>query len=336
MRRPSQRHFAPENLDPRLRAGLVGHWIGGGSGLTWFDRSGYGDHGALTNGPTWGLSRDGNRSALNLDGVNDYALMSKTTTGYAGTQSHAFAALIRWDDPQPAGAPNDNYRWVINNRSSSLVIGSSAVPKVRFFYNGTVSVVTGTTTITAGWHHIAASYDASTGVVSLYLDGRLDSTHTIVTWSATSGQRNIGSLNGTYALKAGIDDVRIYARTLSAADVALLAQPAFLPVVPRRWFVGPSGTITTAATAAYSTWVAPSATAQTRYTVAATAASSTWTAPNATAQTRYTVSAFAALSTWVAPSATAQLARRRSIAIAGSRASYSIAGSRASYHIEGS
>lgn len=101
------------------------------------------------------------------------------------------------------------------------------------------------------------------------------------------------------------------------------------------WTFG-SPTITTDATAASASWVAPAATAQTRYTAAAVAAFGSWVAPSASAQTRYTLAATAASASWVAPSATAQLNRRRTIAIAGSRTSYHLSGSRASYHIEGS
>jgi len=89
------------------------------------------------------------------------------------------------------------------------------------------------------------------------------------------------------------------------------------------WTFG-APSITTEATAAYSTWVAPAATARLRLTTQATASSSTWTAPSATAQTRYTVSASAASSSWVAPSAAAQMARRRAISVLCSVSGYSI------------
>jgi hypothetical protein len=85
-----------------------------------------------------------------------------------------------------------------------------------------------------------------------------------------------------------------------------------------------ASTLTTQATAAYSTWVAPAATARLRFTTQATPASSTWTAPAATAQTRYTISASAASSSWVAPSASAQMARRRAISVLCSVSGYSI------------
>lgn len=169
-------------------------------------------------------------------------------------------------------------------------------------------------------------------MTGLTADGTLPAT------LGSGGTGYLGAQMGTNARDGILDDVRIYNRALSAAEIALLAQPSFLPVVPRRWFLGPvpSSVITTDATAASATWVAPAATARLRLTTQAIAAVSTWFAPAATARTRYTVPASAALSTWVAPSASAQLHRRRSIPISGSRSSYSIAGSRASYHIEGS
>ena len=45
----------------------------GGSGTTWYDVSGYGNHGTLTNGPTFNSSNGGN---IVFDGTNDYVKVS--------------------------------------------------------------------------------------------------------------------------------------------------------------------------------------------------------------------------------------------------------------------
>ena len=336
MRSPSQRHFAPENLDPRLRAGLVGHWIGGGSGLTWLDRSGYGRHAVLSGGPLWTLGEGGKRSAIQFDGVDDIA----TVSGDASL-SPAQMTISVWARNLTAPVLFDGLivKATTGSWNDGWGLWYAGPTGLRFYLNSYNTPAQASATIDPlVWNHIVGTWDGS--AVRLFVNGVEGTPGTFGgAPTGTTAPLGIGGWSSSaYNIHGILDDVRIYNRALSVAEIGLLAQPSFLPVVPRRWFVGyvPDTTITTDATAASATWVAPAATARLRLTTQAIAAVSTWFAPSATARTRYTVPASAALSTWVAPSASAQLNRRRSISITGSRSSYSITGSRASYHIEGS
>jgi hypothetical protein len=55
-----------------------------GSGTTWFDKSGRGNNGTLTNGPTFS---SGNGGSIVFDGTNDYALFSYMQPVYDSTVS---------------------------------------------------------------------------------------------------------------------------------------------------------------------------------------------------------------------------------------------------------
>lgn len=81
-------------------------------------------------------------------------------------------------------------------------------------------------------HHVAATADYSTGLLSVYLDGNLVASNTITAWGTgvTASDQpfimRIGSNHNSSEQFLGvIDDVRIFNTSLSAADVAVLAVP---------------------------------------------------------------------------------------------------------------
>jgi len=89
----------------------------------------------------------------------------------------------------------------------------------------------GTDTIRTGaWYHVAASYDRSNfaNLPALYVNGIRRSPTTITSPSATppryTGTGYIGNTSGlTRAWKGGLDDLRIYNRSLTDAEIAALA-----------------------------------------------------------------------------------------------------------------
>lgn len=206
--------------------GLVGHWkLDDRAGTRATDSSGRGNHGTLTGfnftGATsnWISGRLG--GGLNFDGTNDY-ISTPSMTSYASTNSHTYSAWVRVDGA--FGTSAFGYGWVINGSvagaGSSLILNSN---KVGFFYNGGSAVYGGNAIVSSGvWHHIVTSYDSTTGRVTLYLDGVLDTTSSVLTaWSAGTGYR-IGSYNGSNFFNGPIDDVRIYNTALTAQQVKTL------------------------------------------------------------------------------------------------------------------
>jgi hypothetical protein len=75
------------------------------------------------------------------------------------------------------------------------------------------------------WCHLAGVYDGSS--VSIYVNGALAATHaSAVKPIDGSSPLEIGISHGGHSFNGSLDDVRIYARALSAAEVKALAAGA--------------------------------------------------------------------------------------------------------------
>jgi hypothetical protein len=61
------------------------------SGTTWFDLSGNGNHGTLTNGPTFNSD---NQGSIVFDGVNDYAITSTTVEAATNSNLQTFSGWL--------------------------------------------------------------------------------------------------------------------------------------------------------------------------------------------------------------------------------------------------
>lgn len=227
-RHASQRAFDYAQTDQRVRAGLVGHWLGDGAGLELRDRSGYLQTGTLVNSPQWGLGESGRRAALRFNG-NDTRVTFTPTHLPSGGESRTVCAWVNTSDASL-------YGYVLSYGSGGWMsdfafgmFGSFVV-----FTNNGQAVFGYQFAITDGrWHHIAVTYDGS--LIRLYVDGMFD----------TSGSNAINTplvsgAIGTYFLHAGspdytwdgwVDDIRVYDRALSGNELALLAAPSFLSVI---------------------------------------------------------------------------------------------------------
>lgn len=237
---PSQRSFSTEQLDQRLRAGLVGHWIGGGSGLTWMDRSGYGNHGTLTNGPVWTLGPRGTQAGMSFDGSDDFVgvgsgvVLSGQCTAAAWVCFRSLSSTGVIFSNTTAGGSGLEFQFEAGRTSGKLsVVWDNAV----IGYN--------TTTLSISqWYHVAIVRSGSAGswTATFYLNGSKDGSASTASNPIASGVAysigRPGAFNAQY-LNAITADVRAYNRALSAAEVALLASPSFSPVIqPPRFSVG--------------------------------------------------------------------------------------------------
>ena len=97
---------------------------------------------------------------------------------------------------------------------------------MAFISTTSVSVVAcDNAAVTTGtWYHVAGVWNSTSATLSIYINGLLvSSAVTAVTPDSSSGYPlTIGNILGTYFLNGTIDDVRIYNRPLSAADVMTL------------------------------------------------------------------------------------------------------------------
>jgi Tfp pilus assembly protein PilV len=218
-----------------VTSGLVGAWrFDEATGTTAYDWSGNGYNATVlndltrTSGKVGGALLSGGNTAQVIPG-NSAAL------NYTG----GGLTLSAWIKPDPA----DNGGYLISkpwNGSGqynySLSTSNGASPTLTFLISGaTAYSITTVQTISSGvWHHVAATVDAAKNVV-LYIDGAVSRSgvHAISSWVPSSGDAGISAVffcifpygnnscagATTYDFNGAMDDVRIYNRALSLAEI---------------------------------------------------------------------------------------------------------------------
>jgi hypothetical protein len=203
--------------------GLVGSWhFNEGSGTIAYDSSGNNNNGNLVNDPTWVDGKFG--KALSFDGVNDYVEVPYSAS--LNPSEFSISVWARVDGGQ------GTWRSVITSRDSGpfrgYMIYAGADNKWQFWIGVSTSWLSlyGPDVILGQWIHIVATY--SGGIMRLYVNGSL--------YNTTSGTL---ALNTIRPLRIGagqtegapafffnglIDEVRIYNRALSDAEIQALYQ----------------------------------------------------------------------------------------------------------------
>jgi hypothetical protein len=159
-------------------------------------------------------------NALNTDGSNDYVIIPKPTlnsftieywvkttqTSLTGSQWYQGSGIV---DAEVGGATSDFGTVLLNNK---LAFGVGQ-PDVTI--QSTTSINTGV------WTHIAATWDGTTGIMKLYINGVLESTGNGATGvrSAPPSIR-IGSIQtGINYFNGSIDELRIWNVVRSSTDI---------------------------------------------------------------------------------------------------------------------
>ena len=185
-----------------------------GTGTTWYDMSGNGNDGTLTNGPTFDAANDG---SIDFDGTDDKVGLGDqkydlaTCTISAWVKLDAFSGGDGSDSRIVCNGSNDTNYWSLTTTGGAGLI---------CFANSTSSHATASSDFNLSlsrWYYVLGIRGPSTE--QLYVDGVLQSALNTISWSTTAGtwigQRgdNARQLNGKVA------DVRIYDRNLTAAEV---------------------------------------------------------------------------------------------------------------------
>ena len=217
------------------------------SGTTTADASGNNLTGTLLNGPQWVPGKLG-QYALNFDGSNDRVDLGNP----ALLQFTGALTVAAWVWPVSL---SDNGRIITKgggsgNRGWSLNVENSGVWAFQIASSSTAlaSLQVGSVPLNT-WTHVAGVYDPSgTPSMKLYTNGVLAAT---LTTGVPAAQYNSGMnvsigarADGTTRWNGRIDEVRLYARALSAAEVATLPEPPvvrpmFLPPHIRKQQVDP-------------------------------------------------------------------------------------------------
>ena len=240
-----------------LRQGLVGCWVPslGASGLSLIDRSGRNNHGTLTNmGGQGNWRASGSGVAINFDGTNDYvSLGSGSTYRFTSGQTFTAAAWI-----YPAVSKNQSILSFTTNGWDWYVASGNYV---EFAKAGVAN--TGSSAATNGvtlnkWTHVAVKNIVGS-TVEFFINGSSVRTaafaqtynYSLEMWIGATQDVTVGGLPDLLAWNGQLDDIRIYNRALTLAEIRLLASrrgiglsplPDRAAGLPRRFSVNVGGT----------------------------------------------------------------------------------------------
>ena len=212
-----------------LQRGLVGCWTFDGSYTKAPDCSGNNNVGTLTGGPTKTAGKIG--QALDFDGVDD-SVEIPPASSINNLAALTWSGWLKIDDlsNSPTFADKGSFGgWTLSFSTNLL----------RFFksFVGDLDILSVDTFSTGSWIHIAVTYSGGTSAssVKMYRDGIQIAT------SGSDGSGAPGSdTTNSFALGCGwnegclaglffsglIDDVRLYNRALSDAEIAAIFKAA--------------------------------------------------------------------------------------------------------------
>lgn len=261
----------PANWDSALNAGLA-QWLLAVPGTMGFGSTGWrsllhrGQNGTLNSFATpataasgWStpFGRRGGVGAIKFDSSNDY--VSYSTAGVSG-YPFTLAAWSRIQSTSGSSAPivclgastANRGLYQITTRPFSSTVHRFGIDADDTDGGGGTDLYGDTTAYSVDWHHCCGVFVSAT-LRYLYVDGRLLATRTgsvgfqadAASGSTFVGTRNVrGSPNSTLWHNGLIDDVRVWGRDLSPADVLAVYQDsaAGYPGTLRRidleqWFV---------------------------------------------------------------------------------------------------
>ncbi|NQT88432.1 tandem-95 repeat protein, partial [bacterium] len=221
--------------------GLIAHWkMDAGQGVTAYDYSGNGNHGTLVNGPTWATGIDG--GALDFDGQNDYVDCGSSPSLNSMTTRMTVSAFIRTTGGGAVLGKRNDY----DTADDFVCDIEGTFDKVRFSAGEGATFGRAETTqfpdVNDGeWRHVVWLLDTTqtdgSDRIRLYVDGvratilpvygapALDAAMSLSSAIHVAiGARRI-NVGGEYFFDGLIDDVRIYDRALSLAEIRDMLPP---------------------------------------------------------------------------------------------------------------
>jgi len=206
--------FTFKTISP-LNVGLVAAYnFDEGAGLTTADYSGNSNTGTLVNA-SWTKGKAGN--ALSFNGNNSYA----TTPGAALPAMNTALSIAYWLSTNSKPTSLQPVVSLGNDVQQMSIQAGYRDSKIGVWQNPGSWLVTSTPPSARAWHHVAYTYDGQ--IHRLYVDGVEVSTSTITPSAAVSTNLQIGRiLNGSDFLKASLDELRVYNRALTAAEIQSL------------------------------------------------------------------------------------------------------------------
>jgi len=212
-----------------IRSGLVGHYpFDEGAGTIAGDASGNGHDGTLpASGVTW-IPTAVINGGINIDGTSSSNVSLGTWDPAEGTGQLSLAVWINW-----AGSGTE-HQGLISKREGpwaedNMTFGLRAfVSDSSFQFHRRGSVVrTAADVLTpfiGEWAHVGATFDGTTAIV--YLNGEEIVSGEFSFGPGTTAEMRIGAYNsGAPSYNGDLDDVRIYNRALTPADMLEVMDP---------------------------------------------------------------------------------------------------------------
>lgn len=216
------------------------------------DSSTNGQHGTAIGGTSFTQGRRGQAASFN--GIDRSISIPRTTS-----DEFTIAFWMRTDQPGPAGGATPQW-WQGNGLVDGKVSGvgndfgiSLVDTKVTFGVGSPSVSILGTTDMSDGqWRHVAATRNAWTGEMELFINGRLEASTVGPTGTRDEAPAlRIGSLqSGVNHFEGSIDDVRIHNRVLDPSEIQELTFFDATPYFTESWegatpgfLVGTSGSV---------------------------------------------------------------------------------------------
>ena len=216
---------------PDLARGLAGHWaFDDGKGAIARDASGRGNHGAIKGGAKWAKGVLG--GALEFDGRDDFVSIPNESA-FDITGSITVSAWIRvesFSKSWQAIVTKGDRAWRLHRAGGTSSAGFACTDLSR---NETGDLFGKKSVADGHWRHVAGVLDGAT--ISLYVDGVLDASGDS---SPKISVNNHAVLIGANDQAKGrlfrglIDDVRLYDRALSVAEIQALVKAGGVSAPP--------------------------------------------------------------------------------------------------------
>jgi hypothetical protein len=161
-------------------------------------------------------------TAAQFDGTDDVITVADAG-GLLRTNSFTISLWFQWN-----GLGTANVQFLTAKGQTHLELhtgGGAGVNGLRFIPAGATTILDAANALSAGWNHVAASYDGSTARV--YVNGVLKGSRTGITGgevlTADTTPFRLGRRSdASYPLSGVIDKVSVYRRVLSAAEIVNL------------------------------------------------------------------------------------------------------------------
>ena len=220
--------------DPnKAGGGLIGHYrLDDGSGTTAVNSTLVRDDGTLYNGVSWITpGYDGTGSAIHVNGADGSRVFIGTWDPSAENSQFSLSVWIRW-----AGDRNVGHQGIIGKRNSwantgamSWFLETDPFGRLAFrqYWEAGVDMYSPEGVLdpfVGQWAHVAVTFDGTTAVV--YLNGAELMSGPFALADKPDSNIGIGNTHGGGSgevFVGDIDEVQIYNRTLSAQEVAYLA-----------------------------------------------------------------------------------------------------------------